>query len=946
MNKFKNLDRRSKIKVILLSLLIIFIILGTCLSAVVLDVLKSTPHTELENLSTTFNQTSSIYDEDGKLLEKIESLEYRTIVPIQKVPDHIKNAFVSIEDQRFYNHKGVDMRGILGALKDNIKAGRVVRGGSTITQQLVKNVYLSNVKSLNRKIQEAYLAFRVEEKLSKDEILEAYLNRINLGQGSYGVEAASQTYFSKDVWDLNLAQCALLAGITKSPAEYSPFKRIPKDIYNNEPSIAIRDVNGEQMYIIVNEKAFQRQKIVLAKMLELNYITQKEYDEAINFDTVKSLNPGIKKYHTMSSYSTDYIKAEAARLLADYYKVSPDEAEHKLFTGGYRVYSSLDEDMQTYLENFYENLPEFLNAHATETKGANLLSFNIDENRNILDKNGNIIFFHRSNFFDDDFNFTINSKYYSLNKKGDLFISKSLFNTNLNKLDLVNLYEINKNNNLQTYNLGFLNIPKDSFDENKDYIVIDNNYLKKHKTFYTIDNYENIVISKDYYSYDENPVLQPQSSTVVLDNKTGYVKAIVGGLDVKNKSSKILNRATSSPRAPGSLIKPLSVYLPALEEKETLGSIVDDVPIYSDNILYPENSYGGYKGLLTMRFAIENNSNVASTEFLNIIKNEESIKSLKKFGIINSDSSKDNFINTSENIDYNDENIDSLALGNMQKGVTNLDVATAYRTIATGGNYKKVSAVIKIEDSSGIAIIDNKKSEKTKQFDKSNCYLLTDALRTNVTRGSAKGATIANFDIAGNIGVNKFNSDLWFTGYSPKYTISTWVGCDSPKIELNAKDDVVIDIFKKVATNAHKNKKPAKFKAPDDIIEKYICQKSGELGSKYCEESGAGYLEKFVKGTEPNTYCKDHDRALVCTSSNRLAGEFCPKESIEYKIIFDRSDYKPKEHNNIYPDDYEYMPKLYCNIHDEDWYYNNNNKNKIDNKNDSKNNKTKTNNKK
>lgn len=920
MSKFKNLDKKSKVKVFLLSLLIIFMILGTCLGAVVLHIFKTAPTTELDNLSKSFNQTSSIYDEEGKLLEKIESLEYRTIVPIEKVPDNIKNAFVAIEDQRFYKHKGVDIRGILGALKDNIKAGRIVRGGSTITQQLVKNVYLSNVKNLNRKIQEAYLALRVETALSKEEILEAYLNRINLGQGSYGVEAASQTYFSKDVWDLNLAQCALLAGITKSPAEYSPFKRIPKDLYNNEPAIATRDVNGEQMYIVINEKSFERQKIVLAKMLELKYITKEEYDEALNFDLKKSLEPGIKKYHSMSSYSTDYIKSEAARLLANYYKVSQDEAEHKLFTGGYKVYSSLDEDMQSYLEDLYLNLPNYLNNFSKGSKGANMLSFTTDSFKNIIDKEGKTIFFNKNNFFDKDFNFTIDESNYSFNKKNDLSINKTLFNTANNKLDLIDLYEINENNNLQTYNIGFLNIPRNTYDEKKDYIIIDHSYLKKHKNFFKIDDLNNLIISKDYYSYDETPVIQPQSSTVVLDNETGYVKAIVGGLDVKNKNAKILNRATSSPRAPGSLIKPISVYLTALENNNTLGSVVDDIPSFIDNELYPENFYEGYKGLLTMRFAIENNSNVTSSSFLNKVGFDKSIKTLEKLGIINSDPSKDFFITKEEDSNFNDENIDSLALGNMQKGITNIDMASAYRTIATGGNYKKVSAVIKIEDACGVTIIDNQKEEKKNLFSKENSYLLTDALRTNVTRGSAKGAAINNFDIAGYVGKNKFNSDLWFTGYSPKYTISTWLGADSPKIELNADESSVINLFQKVAINAHLGETPEKFKEPENIVEKYICQKSGDLGTNLCEEAEAGYMEKFIKGTEPTKYCEGHKRALVCSKSNRLAGEYCPKEDVEYRIIFDRSDYKPKDHGNIYPDDYEFLPTLYCNIHDEKWY--------------------------
>ena len=492
------------------------------------------------------------------------------------------------------------------------------------------------------------------------------------------------------------------------------------------------------------------------------------------------------------------------------------------------------------------------------------MSFSLDDNKNIIDKTGNVIYFYRYNFFDDDFNLNIDKNNYSINSKGDLSINKSLFNTSHKKLDLVDLYEINNNKNLQTYSLGFLNIPSDSFVERKDYIIIDHSYLSKHRNFFTIND-DMLTISKDYYSYDENAVIQPESSAVVLDNNTGYVKAIVGGLDINTKNSKILNRATSSPRAPGSLISPLSVYLPSLENGKTLGSVVDDVPILDNKEIYPYNFYDGFKGLLTMRYSIDYGSSTGAVKFLKKLGFNESIKSLTKLGIVNENPSLDNFVSIKENVNHNDENIDSLALGNMQRGITNIEAASAYRAIANGGNYKKVSSVIKIEDSTGITIIDNKKPDRENIFREENCYLLTDALRTNVTRGTAKGASIYNFDIAGTIGKNKFNS-------------------------------------------------------PDNIIEKYICQKSGNLGTLLCEEANDGYVEKFIKGTEPKNYCKGHKKALICNVSNRLAGEYCPKEDVEYRIIYDRSDYNPKEHNNIYPDDYEFMPKYYCNVHDEEWY--------------------------
>ena len=189
---YKNLNKNKKIGFWILFVLLIFITLGGIFSAALFGVIKDSPKTNLKNLSNSFNQTSSIYDEKGNLLEKIESQEYRTIVPIEKVPTYIKDAFVSIEDQRFYSHGGLDFRSVLGSIYTNLKAGSYVRGASTLTQQLVKNVYLTNEKTINRKIKEAYLSMRLADNLSKEEILEAYLNRINLGQGSYGIEAAKK----------------------------------------------------------------------------------------------------------------------------------------------------------------------------------------------------------------------------------------------------------------------------------------------------------------------------------------------------------------------------------------------------------------------------------------------------------------------------------------------------------------------------------------------------------------------------------------------------------------------------------------------------------------------------------------------------------------------------------------------------------------------------------
>lgn len=160
----ENTKTKSKLKLILLILLFIFFIAMSFLAYGVLGIIADAPETDLNNMASAFDQTTSIYTEDGRLLENVEAVEYRRIVSIDDIPDNLINAIISVEDQRFYSHPGIDVRGILGSLVTNIKAGRIVRGGSTLTQQLVKNVYLTNQKVYDRKIKEAYLALRVDRK--------------------------------------------------------------------------------------------------------------------------------------------------------------------------------------------------------------------------------------------------------------------------------------------------------------------------------------------------------------------------------------------------------------------------------------------------------------------------------------------------------------------------------------------------------------------------------------------------------------------------------------------------------------------------------------------------------------------------------------------------------------------------------------------------------------
>lgn len=914
-NNFKNLNKGQKIKIGLLILLLIFVLIISLFSALIVSIISKTPATDLNNLSSSFNQSSYIYSKDGSLIEKIESLEYRTLIDIDDIPDNVKNAFVAIEDHRFYKHKGLDPIGIASSIAANIKSRSLLRGGSTITQQLVRSVYLTNQKTLGRKIQEAYLSLRVEDVLDKNEILEAYLNRINLGQGAYGIEAAAQTYFSKDAVDLNIAEAALLAGIPKSPTNYSPFKSVPEEYLKDDfKIIGSREIDGKDLYMVLNDDAFKRQRIVLMRMHELGYIDDKDYEKAKNYDIVSALNPRNFKNHTMSTYSTDYIKKEASRYLADFYKTSLEEGEHKLFTGGYKVYSTIDENIQKDLENKYENFKNFL-LNRSSSGGSRMLNLNFDAGNNII-FGDEILYFHRNNILDENFNLVIPKSSYSISSHGDLKIKSLYFKDLGQKIDIIDAYVIDNNKILNTFEIGGLKIEEGAGELKNNYLIIDGAYLKDYPDFYKIEN-DKLIISNKYFDFNPSPLMQPQSAMIVVNNDTGFVEGIIGGLDVRTKNAKILNRATDSYRQPGSALTPFSVYLPALMEGKTLGDVYDDVPRTYDGMFWPHNYYDSFKGLMTIRLAMENSSNVIAADLLNEIGKDKALDVLKKFEIIKEDGD-DYFINQKENKKKNDENLESLALGNMQVGLSLYDLSKMYQTISNEGVYKEETAILKIEDPSGNIIIDNSKKEK-KLFDHKISHLLKDAFISNGDRGNASGTSIGNSETGAYLGQNKTNSDYFLNAFNKSHTISLWIGADSPKISLSSDKSSAVELFNRMAKNLSKDEKFDE--DPSYIVPRNISSKSGKLATKMSNYAGASYREKFISGTEPSEQDDLFKKYLICKDSNKLATQFCPSESVLYTVRFERKDkYDAKDHYGIYPDDYMTVPKEHCDFHTREWY--------------------------
>lgn len=880
------------------------------------NILTTAPEIDPYSINSGFEETSLIFDKDKNLLEKVETAEYRTFVKLNKVPQYLKDAFISIEDERFYEHPGVDPKGILSSLYENFKAGGVVRGASTITQQLIKNTFLSNEQTLTRKLKEIYLALNLETKLSKDQILESYLNMISLGQNSYGVQEASRTYFSKNVDEINIAQAALLAGIVKGPNIYQPFYRVSPLKFDEATmrKIGETEILGEKYILVFNTKSVQRQKVILKKMLELGKINKAEYDEAINFDVVASLKPSAKKETEITSYATDYVKNQVVEDLMEKYQITKQKAQERLFTGGLRIYSTIDTKVQKDLDEVNRNFNGILLGDLKRYKAPLLVDRNLDKAGNIVDKDGNLVYYKKENLLTDDGYLFIPKGEFSINANGDLAITSSRILAYKKSTDIQDYYTIDGAKNLLTHRVGGLAVPDAYYlRQARHSLIIKAEFFEKNDKFYKVNETGNLFINPEYFYNNKTGLVQPQSATVIMDYKTGHIVAMIGGRDVKG--SRILNRATDTARQPGSSMKPLAVYLPALDNGFTAASPILDIPmITADGKVWPNNVYTGFKGITTLRESLIYSINVSSARTLKKIGIPTSIKYLKKLGIINEENpSKDNFVQSSENKTHNDENLASLALGGMTKGVSPLDMTAAYSAIANDGVYNEPIIYTKVLDKDGNIVLE-KEAKQRRVVSPQIAYVMKDILRSTAYEHTGKNAIIKGQASAGKTGTTDYNADFWFVGFTNYYAAATWMGNDSPKITITQNSWLAAKLWGHIMTKIHQDKesKP-QFAQPDGIVKAYVCTKSGKKPNQFCSSDPRGVVreEIFAKGTEPTETCKVHVALEVNSSNNKLATEFTPEELKITKVFTALNPaYKPSEHNGILPKDYSYYPPV------------------------------------
>lgn len=754
-------------------------------------ILASTPHINSSMVGST-KQATFVYDAAGnKIDELVAANSNRILVTMDQIPQNMADAIVAIEDERFYEHNGVDLMGMIRAgYQFLITLGDEKQGASTITQQLLKNTIFTEwteegdnmIKSIKRKLQEQYLAVELTKVLSKEEILERYMNTINLGQNTLGVEAASQRYFGKSVSELTLSECATIAVITQNPSKYNPISHPENNV--------------------------KRRKDCLDKMLELEFITQEEYDEAIDdnvYERIERHNLSYLETNSSSSYFTDALTYDVKRdLIAAGY--SESIAENMLYSGGLRIMSTMDPEIQAIVDKQVAN-PD---------------------------------------------NYPENTKYL---------------------LDCA-LTITSQDGTIQNYSKEMMTL---YFKENidKDFNLLFDSPEEAEAAFET---YKTALLKEgDEYVERISTTAQPQVSVVVMDQSTGHVVAMAGGRGTK-EGRLTLNRATDTYRQPGSTFKVLAAYAPALDSAGlTLSTVFNDAPFFYDTGIQVNNWYGDssqpYRGLCTIRTGIEQSMNIIAVKTLTQITPQLGYDYLLNFGftsLVNGDA-------IGGKVYY--DNRQPLALGGITKGVTNEELTAAYATIANGGVYTKPKLYTVVYDSEGNIILDNREPETHQVIKDTTAFLLTDAMTDVVTKGTG---TAVNFNrsmgIAGKTGTTSSNVDVWFAGYTPYYTCSTWAGYDNNNKMVskgaNKETNIAKDLWRSIMAEIHEDLPAMDFYIPTGIVEVSVCAKSGKLPNPgVCTNI---ITEYYDDGTVPTETCDVHYVGQICAYDNLIAAPECP----------------------------------------------------------------------
>ena len=721
------------LKIFIILFLLLCILVAGAIAAIFFGVFGNDFEITKEELVISASN-SKIVDANGNVIADLSGDEKRKIVTLDQMAPYLPKAYVAIEDERFYEHDGVDFKRTLGAILGKLthKSGSA-GGGSTITQQLVKNITkddeTSGLEGIKRKIREWAKAYQVERMISKSQILELYLNILYVGgEGNlHGVELAAEYYFGKTAKDLDLAECSFLAGINTQPNYYNPYK-----LYSESDTEEKRA-----------ERIKSRCLTVLKKMKETKAVENEEdYNTAVAkveaglpFQKLSTNVNGVYSYHT------DALIEQVIKQVMDEKNVSREIAENYVYGSGLTIYSTVDTNIQSNMEQEFAKVSTY---QRTSDSGA-----------------------------------------------------------------------------------------------------------------------------------------KTQAGMAVIDYKTGYVVGVVGGIGEKTEA-RGLNRATQSYRQTGSVMKPISVIAPGLEEKVIQASTVyNDSSTYFGN--YKPKNYNGFRGFVNIREFIKTSQNIPAVKIMAELTPAKSIDYLRNMGITTL------YKNGESNI-YNDEGL-PLAIGGLSRGISPLEMAVAYGSIANGGETVSPTFYSKIEDANGNVVMTPNQT-RTRAMSPQNAYITSTILQEPVrSGGTATYCALSGIDVAAKTGTTDGDKDRWLCGFTPYYSAACWYGYDQPETVVYHGTNPAGLIWDGVMTNIHRGKASASFTRPEGIVTATVCRATGCLANEGCNPT---YQEIFTSDNMPPK-CEGHGSQEVCKESGKLANEYCPEretQSIDGSV--------PKEKLNLW----------------------------------------------
>lgn len=720
---------------------------------------------DLSTFSLDLNSFVYYVDSNGeiKLLQRLYANDNREWAEYEDIPQNLINATVAIEDKRFYEHQGVDWITTIKACA-RMFFGDGSKGGSTITQQFIKNWTGEDSVTVQRKVLEIFRATEFEKRYDKELILEYYLNTIYMGNRRYGVKTAAEIYFGKELEQLTVAECASLISITNNPSLYNPYRtNLDNGGLNGADRNRVRMLN------------------TLEEMLSQNLITQQEFDEAVNQkiefkwgideqnrivacgtegcdfrDTVSKYTFKDNKYYCPKCNAETDIDVDASRVVYSYFvdtvleDVAEDMAERDgvewnnetkkaykaiIQGGGYHIYTTLDMDVQEAVDKIYTNLDEI-----PKVKGGQQL----------------------------------------------------------------------------------------------------------------------------------------QSAMVVLDNLTGDIVALAGGVGPE-KEHDGLNRAVDSDLQTGSSIKPLSIYAPGFESGAiSPATVIKDLPLrYNGEDGWPKNENKKYNYSYTIKSAVIDSINGVAANTLKAIGTNYSYKYAKEqFGL---SGLVEKYIGPTTGITMSDIDYAPLAMGAQTIGITVRDMASAYGSFANNGVYREGRTYTKVYDTDGNIVMDNTQDTRQILSAKTVNYM-NDCLGQAVTDGTGKSAAVSGQIVYGKTGTTSSKRDRWFCGYTKYYTAAVWCGFDQPAV-INVSGNPAAKLFSKVMTPVHKGLKAASLVDTKVLNSVTVCLDSGKIATAACSADVRGISRtdtaRVYKADIPKGNCDVHVLVDYCPDGHAAANAYC-----------------------------------------------------------------------